>query len=67
VALQHFVFFLVLGALSGFVGGLFGVGGAMVTIPVLGIFFGFSEQLAQGTSLVVVVPNVLLSLWRYYR
>lgn len=67
MALQHFVFFLVLGALSGFVGGLFGVGGAMVTIPVLGIFFGFSEQLAQGTSLVVVVPNVLLSLWRYYR
>lgn len=61
------LFFLVLGAASGFVGGLFGVGGAMVTIPVLGIFFGFNEQLAQGTSLVIVVPNLLLSLWRYFR
>lgn len=63
----EFVFFVVLGAFSGFLGGLFGVGGALVTIPVLGIFFGFSEQLAQGTSLVVIVPNVLLSLWKYVR
>jgi uncharacterized protein len=62
-----FVFFVALGAISGFLGGLFGVGGALVTIPVLGIFFGFNEQLAQGTSLVVIVPNVLLSLWKYIK
>jgi uncharacterized membrane protein YfcA len=62
-----FAFFVGLGAISGFLGGLFGVGGALLTIPVLGIFFGFSEQLAQGTSLVVIVPNVLLSLWKYIR
>jgi uncharacterized membrane protein YfcA len=61
------LFFVVLGALAGFIGGLFGVGGAMIMIPVLGIFFGFSEQLAQGTSLVLVFPNVLLGLWRYFR
>ena len=46
---------------------MFGVGGALVLIPVLGIFFGFTEQLAQGTALILVVPNVLLSLWRYFR
>ena len=65
--LAAFAFFVVLGAISGFLGGLFGVGGALVTIPVLGIFFGFSEQVAQGTSLIVIVPNVMLSLWRYFR
>jgi uncharacterized membrane protein YfcA len=64
---EQFIFFLALGAFSGFLGGLFGVGGALVTIPVLGIFFGFSEQLAQGTSLVVIVPNVFVSLWRYFQ
>ena len=64
---EQFAFFVVLGAISGFLGGLFGVGGALVTIPVLGIFFGFSEQLAQGTSLVVIVPNVFVSLWRYFQ
>jgi uncharacterized protein len=64
---EQFAFFVALGAISGFLGGLFGVGGALVTIPVLGIFFGFSEQLAQGTSLVVIAPNVLVSLWRYFQ
>lgn len=65
VPVLEWLLFLVLGAAGGFVGGLFGVGGAIVLIPVLGIFFGFSEQLAQGTSLILVVPNVVLSLWRY--
>lgn len=64
---EQFAFFVALGAVSGFLGGLFGVGGALVTIPVLGIFFGFSEQLAQGTSLVVIAPNVLVSLRRYFQ
>jgi uncharacterized membrane protein YfcA len=57
----------VVGAVGGFIGGMFGVGGALVLIPVLGIFFGFTEQLAQGTALILVVPNILLSLWRYFR
>ena len=26
-----------------------------------------SEQLAQGTALVMVVPNVLVGVWQYYR
>lgn len=58
---------LVLGAVFGFAGGLFGIGGGIVAIPVLGLAFGMSEQLAQGTSLVMVVPNVMLGLWRYHR
>lgn len=33
----------------------------------LGIFFGLSEQVAQGTALVMVVPNVVVALWGYYR
>ena len=62
---SHTLVFLALGAMFGFFGGLFGIGGGIVAIPILGIFFGLSEQLAQGTALVMVVPNALVGLWRY--
>jgi uncharacterized membrane protein YfcA len=58
---------VVLGAAFGFLGGLFGIGGGIIAIPILGLVFGMSEQLAQGTALVMVVPNVMLGLWRYYQ
>ncbi|HTZ53786.1 MAG TPA: sulfite exporter TauE/SafE family protein [Candidatus Acidoferrum sp.] len=59
--------YLVLGLLFGYLGGLFGIGGGLIAIPVLGVFFGYSEQVAQGTALVMIVPNVLLGLWHYIR
>ena len=65
VDLVHVVLFVVLGALFGFLGGLFGIGGATLAIPTLGIAFGMSEQLAQGTALVMAIPNVVLGLVRY--
>lgn len=59
--------YLVLGLLFGYLGGLFGIGGGLIAIPVLGVFFADSEQVAQGTALVMIVPNVLLGLWHYVR
>ena len=57
--------YLVLGAAMGTLGGLFGIGGGLVAIPALGVLFGLEQQLAQGTALLMVLPNVLLALWRY--
>ena len=57
--------FLVLGAVLGAFGGLFGIGGGLIAIPVLVLFFGLDQQHAQGTALVMVAPNVLLGLWDY--
>jgi uncharacterized membrane protein YfcA len=54
-----------LGAASGVLGGLFGVGGGVLVIPLLGIVYGVHQQMAQGTALVMVVPNVLFAFWRY--
>ncbi|HEX5804573.1 MAG TPA: sulfite exporter TauE/SafE family protein [Azospira sp.] len=56
---------LLLGALLGGVGGLLGIGGGIIAIPVLAMGFGMSQQLAQGTALVMIMPNVLLAFWRY--
>ena len=63
----HLVLYLVLGGVLGALGGLFGIGGGIIAIPVLGLAFGLNEQHAQGTALVMVVPNVLVGLWGYAR
>ena len=59
--------YVLLGAALGTVGGLFGIGGGLIAIPALGVLFGLDQQLAQGTALVMVVPNVMLALWRYHQ
>ncbi|WP_371850763.1 sulfite exporter TauE/SafE family protein [Pseudomonas marincola] len=64
---MDFVLNLLLGAALGSLGGLFGIGGGLIAIPAMGVLFGLDQQMAQGTALVMVVPNVLLALWRYHQ
>lgn len=56
-----------MGCALGFFGGLFGIGGGIIAIPVLGIFFGFQQQAAQGTAIVLVLPTALTGLVQYLR
>lgn len=56
---------LVLGAGLGFFGGLFGIGGGIIAIPMLALGFGMEQPLAQGTALVLMVPNLIVGWWRY--
>ena len=56
---------LALGAALGFVGGLFGIGGGIIVIPLLVLGFGLDQAVAQGTALVMMVPNLLIGWWRY--
>jgi uncharacterized membrane protein YfcA len=49
-----------MGLLSSFLG----VGGGIIVIPILITLFGFTPQLAAGTSLVVMIPIVLLGALR---
>jgi len=60
VAVGYVVAGFAMGALSA----LMGVGGGIILIPVLVSFFGYSQQLAAGTSLVLMVPLALLGAWR---
>lgn len=54
-----------LGLLLGAVGGLLGIGGGLIAIPILAALYGMDQQLAQGTALVMILPNVLVGFWRY--
>lgn len=61
----NFLFDFVFGVLMGALGGFFGIGGGLVAIPLMTLILGLSQTLAQGTALVMMVPNVALALWRY--
>ena len=55
----------VLGAASGSMGGLFGVGGAVVATPVLTSVFGTTQVVAQGLSLALALPSTGVTLVTY--
>lgn len=61
------IWYLLVGVLAGIFGGLFGIGGGTIVIPVLVYLFGFTQHQAQGTSLAMMLPPVgLLAVWTYY-
>jgi len=50
----------------GIASGMFGIGGGVLLVPVLGLLFGFSQHRAQGTSLVALIPPTgVLALMAY--
>ena len=54
--------------LCGIASGLFGIGGGVLLVPLLGLFFSFSQHRAQGTSLVALIPPTgALALVAYAR
>jgi uncharacterized membrane protein YfcA len=40
----------------GVASGLFGIGGGVLLVPFLALFFAFGQHRAQGTSLIALVP-----------
>ncbi len=65
LAVPDLLLILGVGAALGFLGGLFGIGGGIIAIPLLVLAFGMDQALAQGTALVMMVPNLLMAWWRY--
>jgi uncharacterized membrane protein YfcA len=56
---------LLMGGVLGFFGGVFGIGGGIVAIPVLVVVYGMDQATAQGTALVMMVPNLAVAWLRY--
>jgi uncharacterized membrane protein YfcA len=47
---------LLAGVAGGIASGMFGIGGGVILVPILGLLLGFSQHRAQGTSLVALIP-----------
>ncbi|OLB81238.1 MAG: hypothetical protein AUI15_40190 [Actinobacteria bacterium 13_2_20CM_2_66_6] len=52
---------LILGGLgAGFLSGTIGIGGGLLFVPTMTIGFGLSQAVAQGTSLVAIIPTAIV-------
>ena len=59
---------IAIGIVAGAMAGMLGIGGAIIMIPALVYFLGLSQQMAQGTSLAVMLPPVgILAAYNYYK
>src|SRR3972149_1772506 len=60
------ILFIILGGVAGMASGFMGIGGGLIMVPALVLFFSFNQHLAQGTSLAVMIPPIgLLAAYRY--
>jgi uncharacterized protein len=55
------------GVVVGIVSGLTGVGGGTLIVPLLGLGFGIGQRVAQGTSLVAVLPTSAIGALTHHR
>ncbi len=56
-----------LGVLVGIFGGLLGVGGGTILVPVLVLGEGYPQHLAQGVSLLMILPTGIVGAWSHAR
>jgi len=52
---------ILVGAGSGVVAGLFGIGGGILIVPALVFWLGYSQKMATGTSLAILLPPIGLA------
>jgi len=62
---RFFVLVVAIGLLSGFLAGLFGVGGGILMVPALTLLLGVEQRLAHGTSLTAIIPMALVGVTGY--
>jgi uncharacterized protein len=61
-----YVLAAVLGVVAGVLAGMFGVGGGILFVPTL-TYLGLSQLHAEATSLLAIIPTVMVGVWRHYR
>ncbi|HEY8339309.1 MAG TPA: sulfite exporter TauE/SafE family protein [Egibacteraceae bacterium] len=59
--------YVVLGLVAGVLSALMGVGGGVIMVPAMVLLFGFTQQLAEGTSLLIVIPTAVVGAVRHAR
>jgi uncharacterized protein len=66
--MTNILLYLLLGLAAGALSGLIGIGGGVIIVPALILFFGLSQHQAQGTTLALLIPPVgILAVWTYYK
>ena len=59
---------LLIGLAAGMLSGLVGIGGGIIIVPGLIYLLGFSQKMAQGTSLgILLLPVGILAVWQFHK
>jgi uncharacterized membrane protein YfcA len=58
---------LVIGLAAGLAAGLLGIGGGILLVPAMVLLLGFDQHVAQGTSLLVIIPAAIAGSWTHHR
>ncbi|KAB0503145.1 sulfite exporter TauE/SafE family protein [Pseudomonas moorei] len=66
--MSAWLLFVLIGTASGIAAGIFGVGGGLIVVPALIYCAGFTQHMATGTSLAVLLPPIgFAAAFEYYR
>lgn len=66
--MQMILILVAVGICAGMLSGLVGVGGGIIIVPALVFFLAFSQKMAQGTSLgILLLPVGILGVIQYYK
>jgi len=66
--IQTILLLVLVGIAAGMLSGLVGVGGGIVIVPALVFILGFSQKMAMGTSLgILLLPVGILGVIQYYK
>lgn len=59
---------ILIGLTAGVLGGLIGIGGGIVMIPMMVLMLAMDQKMAQGTSVAVMLPPIgILAVYNYYK
>jgi uncharacterized membrane protein YfcA len=58
---------LAIGLAAGFLAGLLGIGGGVLLVPAMVLLAGFDQHVAQGTSLLVIIPAAALGSFTHHQ
>lgn len=66
--MPSWITFVFIGIAGGLAAGVFGIGGGIIIVPALVYWAGFSQHMATGTTLAVLLPPIgLAAAFEYYR
>jgi uncharacterized protein len=68
MSVSTLIILLIIGVVTGVMAGMLGIGGAIIMIPAMVFLLGFSQQMAQGTSLAVMLPPIgVFAAYNYWK
>jgi uncharacterized membrane protein YfcA len=68
MSVSMLIILLLIGIVTGVMAGMLGIGGAIIMIPALVFLMGFNQQMAQGTSLAVMLPPIgIFAAYNYWK